>query len=197
MPVLISTEQESTQEVKVEENIVSKSSINTVMEENTNSKQDKQGNNMQTSNNELQLDNVAVLEKEQSVIEQTIIQSAQNIIKYDEDETTLTLEKKENEYFTLPIDNIIDIKNIESIKKTNNDDSMQNIQVQQKAADEMLTPAKIIADYVFLLGRLTTKEIRDFDGNIIIPNNTLVTAKIVLLAFEKGKLLDLTKYSKS
>lgn len=59
------------------------------------------------------------------------------------------------------------------------------------------TYSKIIADYIFLLGRLTTQPITDFNGNVIIPKNTVVTAEIVLKAFYHGRLLELTKYSRA
>lgn len=58
-------------------------------------------------------------------------------------------------------------------------------------------PAKIIADFVFLLGRITTQAIFNLEGRIIIPKNTVVTAKTVLTAFDNGRLLELTRYSKN
>lgn len=67
----------------------------------------------------------------------------------------------------------------------------------RQAKETPKTYSKIIADYIFLLGRLTTKAITDFNGNVLIPKNTLVTAEVVLKAFHHGRLLDLTKYSKA
>lgn len=84
-------------------------------------------------------------------------------------------------------------------RNTNLINSAYNLNQAQKEynANEPKTYAKIIADYVFLLGRLTTKPITDINGNVIIPKNTLVTAEVVLKAFNQGKLLDLTRYSKT
>ncbi|HHW89972.1 MAG TPA: hypothetical protein GX745_03610 [Clostridiales bacterium] len=91
-----------------------------------------------------------------------------------------------NDYFELPLatrqDNEFEIDN-NDIKKEITDTKARSF-------------SKVLADYIFLLGRLTTQAITDFNGNIIIPQNTLITAEVVLKAFNQGRLLELTKYSK-
>lgn len=166
---------------------------NKMINQNANITQVKQEEKMQQTN-EVFSDNAVVLQQEHRLVEQTVIENEYNIINDDEDEVSKT-KKEDGAYFSLPIENNVvqsDTKQIENI----GDEKFKN-QSTKTSSEEMPTPARIIADYVFLLGRLTTQVITNYEGNIIIPKNTLITAKIVLLAFENGRLLELTKHSKS
>ena len=161
---------------------------------------------MQQTNEKSFLENAVILQKE-NVVRQTVLKSRQNVINDDEDEVSIIKTKKEeDDYFSLPVENnIIQAKtddNLQQLKQISNvqNKNTQNISnqdVKTTSSQEMQTPARIIADYVFLLGRLTTQAIIDSEGNTIIPKNTLITANIVIKAFNNGKLLELTKYSKS
>lgn len=170
-----------------------KSENNKQEEKNTDSIHQGQEKNMEYSQ-EILSDNIAILQKEHNVVKQTVIR--QNIINDKQDNVNIN-NKNDDEYFSLPA--VQDEKSQgNQISDIQNKD-IQNIQYQEikASSDEMQTPARIIADYVFLLGRLTMQAITDHDGNTIIPKNTLITANIVLTAFNNGKLLELTKYSKS
>ena len=83
------------------------------------------------------------------------------------------------------------------LKINDNDIDDKNKKCPQTTDPKARSFAKVLADYIFLLGRLTTQAITDFNGNIIIPQNTLITAEVVLKAFNQGRLLELTKYSKA
>lgn len=64
-------------------------------------------------------------------------------------------------------------------------------------ADTAHMPDRILADFTFLLGRITTGPIRDSAGRVVIHKNELVTSDTVLLASKRGVLVQLTKYSLS
>jgi len=161
---------------------------------------------MQQTNEKSFLENAVILQKE-NVVRQTVLKSRQNVINDDEDEVSIIKTKKEeDDYFTLPVENnIIQAKtddNLQQLKQISNVQNKNTINISNQdvkttSSQEMQTPARIIADYVFLLGRLTTQAILDSEGNTIIPKNALITANIVIKAFNNGKLLELTKYSKS
>ncbi|MCL2751551.1 MAG: hypothetical protein FWE62_02220 [Firmicutes bacterium] len=65
------------------------------------------------------------------------------------------------------------------------------------AGDSGDAPDRILADYTFLLGRVITRDIADTDGKALFVTGELVTAEKVLKASKAGRLLELTKYSKS
>lgn len=58
-------------------------------------------------------------------------------------------------------------------------------------------PARIIADFAFLLGRITTADIYDYQGSLIITSNSLILASTVAKARKAGKLLELTVKSRT
>lgn len=64
-------------------------------------------------------------------------------------------------------------------------------------ADTAHIPDRILADFTFLLGRITTGPIKDSAGRVVIHKNELVTSDTVLLASKRGVLVQLTKYSLS
>lgn len=174
----------NTQEIKIlqsENNITTKDNI----------EKEEQEDNMQITQ-ETVLENAVVMPPEHNKIEQTVIQNNENIINDDEDQIAVI---KKNSSYPLSISN--KAVQAEFGQMVDEPENQEIIQQDPKSSISKPAPAKIIADYVFLLGRLTTQSITDIEGNTIIPKNTLITANIVLKAFENGKLLELTKYSKS
>jgi hypothetical protein len=125
-------------------------------------------------------------------------------VKQDSDKATSPPEQEEidlDDTLQVKLNNILEPKSRQNADQNtvlNKSFPQQEVYFDDKeTSQEPKTYAKIIADYIFLLGRLTTKPITDFNGNVIIPRNTLVTAEIVLKAFYHGRLLELTKYSKA
>ena len=58
--------------------------------------------------------------------------------------------------------------------------------------DDDRTPARIISDYDFLLGRTLLHDLTTYAGILLAPQGTIVTKELVELASRNGKLVDLT-----
>lgn len=131
-------------------------------------------------------DNQAELSSKQNV-------ATQDNANFDRDKVNSQNQSNSKKtFFELPLEQKIKLEQTNNFEI--NDYNKKKEQYLDKRAQSF---TKILADYIFLLGRVTTQAITDFDRNIIIPQNTLITAEVVLKAFSHGRLLELTKYSKS
>ncbi len=61
-----------------------------------------------------------------------------------------------------------------------------------KKTEQKSTPARIISDYSFLLGRRVLSDLYSTQGELIITENSKISAKTVDTAREYGKLVELT-----
>lgn len=84
--------------------------------------------------------------------------------------------------------------NNEPLKITEDAQEIQTLDIFEQKTP--ITPAKILADYSFLLGRIALKDIIS-NGKTLIHSGRTITSVIVLRAFEQGKLIELTKYSRA
>lgn len=56
-------------------------------------------------------------------------------------------------------------------------------------------PNRTIMNYNFLINRKVSKNIVNFNGEIIIKENQIINSKILDIARINGKIRELTKYS--
>lgn len=61
--------------------------------------------------------------------------------------------------------------------------------------NETILPNRTVVNYNFLVNRKVTKNILNFNGEIIIKENQIINSKILDIARINGKIRELTKYS--
>ena len=58
-----------------------------------------------------------------------------------------------------------------------------------------ILPQRTVANFNFLLNRKVSKNIVNFNGEIIIKENQIINSKVLDIAKNNGKIRELTKYS--
>ena len=71
--------------------------------------------------------------------------------------------------------------------------SFEAVNILEK--NETILPNRTVVNYNFLVNRKVTKNILNFNGEIIIKENQIINSKILDIARINGKIRELTKYS--
>lgn len=77
--------------------------------------------------------------------------------------------------------------------KINNINSEEKVKILEK--NDTILPNRIVTNYNFLINRKVSKNISNFNGEIIIKENQIINSKILDIARINGKIRELTKYS--
>lgn len=71
----------------------------------------------------------------------------------------------------------------------------ENLAVEIMDKNNTILPQRTVANFNFLLNRKVSKNIVNFNGEIIIKENQIINSKVLDIAKINGKIRELTKYS--
>lgn len=71
----------------------------------------------------------------------------------------------------------------------------ENLTVEIMDKNNTILPQRTVANFNFLLNRKVSKNIVNFNGEIIIKENQIINSKVLDIAKINGKIRELTKYS--
>lgn len=96
---------------------------------------------------------------------------------------------------TIYSENKINLQNFKDKKILNKSLPEVNVFIEGTNLQQPSKPNKVIANYEFLLNRITTKDLLKSNGEIIIKKGVTINYKILEKARDNGKMLELTHYS--